>query len=60
MLTTSIIAYFAKLFNQVDEPTTYGSALERYIVSKNPSSVAEIEHWTAQYDRNTTNRNWPL
>jgi hypothetical protein len=56
----SIIAYFNSLFKRVDKPSTYGSELEQYIVSKNPGSVAEIEFWTTQYDRSATKRNWPL
>jgi hypothetical protein len=56
----SIIAYFNGLFKRVDKNSTYGSELEQYIVSKNPGSVAEIEFWTTQYDRNVTKRNWPL
>jgi hypothetical protein len=60
MLISTIIAYFAELFKRVDKPGTYGSELEQYIVSKNPGSVAEIEFWTTQYDRNTTKRGWPL
>ena len=52
----SIIAYFNSLFKRVDKP--YGSELERYIASKNPSSVAEIEFWTTKYDRNTATRGW--
>jgi len=56
----SIIAYFNGLFKRVDNPSTYGSELEQYIVSKNPGSLAEIEFWTKQFDRSATKRNWPL
>jgi len=53
-----MIAYIAKQIKRVEQPTTYGSELEQYIVSKRPTSVAEIEHWTRQYDKNTTHRGW--
>jgi hypothetical protein len=58
MLISTIIAYFAKLFKQVNKSGTYGSELEQYISSKNPGSVAEIEFWTTKYDRNATTRSW--
>jgi hypothetical protein len=38
----------------------YGSELEQYIVSKHPQSVAEIDHWTRQFDKNQTQQGWPL
>ena len=60
MLLTHMIAYISKQLKRVEQPTTYGSELEQYIISKRPSSVAEIEHWTRQYDKNTTHRGWPL
>lgn len=61
MLLTSMIAYLAEQIKRVEPPqTTYGSELEQYIVSKNPQSVAEVEFWTEQYDRKSTQRSWPL
>lgn len=45
-----ITEYFNKIFDMQKQPT-YGSELEQYIVSKGPQSVAEIDHWTKQYDR---------
>lgn len=39
---------FFRLFNPT--LTSYQSDLERFILSKNPSSVAEIEHWSRIYD----------
>ncbi len=60
MLLTSMIAYIAKQVKRVEQPVTYGSELEQYIISKRPQSVAEIEHWTRQFDKNTTQRGWPV
>jgi hypothetical protein len=31
---------------------SYHSAVEQYVISKNPSSVGEVEYWIRQYDRN--------
>lgn len=32
----------------------YGTELERYILSKRPTSIEEIEFYTTQYDRRLT------
>ena len=58
MLISTIIAYIARQFKQVEKPVTYGSELERYIVSKNPQSVAEIDHWTKQFDHTRNSKGW--
>ena len=51
-----LAAYFSKMFDTQNQ-ATYGSELERYIVSKGPQSVAEIDHWTRQFDREQQ-RSW--
>lgn len=56
-MLNQIIEYFTNLFT-IEEQATYGSELERFIVSKNPGSVAEIDHWTKQFDQNQTQRSW--
>jgi Holliday junction resolvasome RuvABC endonuclease subunit len=38
----------SKVFTQ---KSAYQSDLEQFIVSKNPQSAAEVEHWTRIYDR---------
>jgi len=30
---------------------TYHSAAEQYVISKNPTSVGEVEYWLRAYDR---------
>lgn len=55
-----MIGYIQKMFSDFKKPQTYGSELEQYIVSKNPTSAAEIDHWTRQFDRNHTTKGWPL
>ena len=37
----------------------YGSNLERYINSKNPMDVSDVERFTREYDLKSTNR-FPL
>jgi len=56
-MLTSIIAYLSNMFKQSDT-TTYGSELEQYIVSKCPTSAAEIDHWTKQFDHTRNTRSW--
>ena len=35
---------------------TYGSALERYIVSRNPQDIGDIERLTQEFDRKQSER----
>lgn len=63
MLFTPLITYIKELVQRVEEPQTYGSALEAYIVSKNPQSTYDVEYWTRQFDERVSNRStagWPL
>jgi hypothetical protein len=36
------------------KPKTYASELEAFIISKNPASGADIDHWTRVYDQRQT------
>ena len=47
-----MLTQIKKLLQRVFSPTTtsYQSDLERFIISKHPTSVAEIEHWTKVFD----------
>ena len=50
------------MFAGFDKPTTYGSALEAYIVSKNPQDGCDIDRITREFDQkvsNRTNAGWP-
>ena len=58
MLTMSIIAYIQKMFERAEKPTTYGSELESYIVSKNPQSTYDVEYWTNQFDKKQSEKGW--
>ena len=58
-MLSQLSAYFNKMFD-TPKQSTYGSELEQYIVSKRPQSVAEIDHWTRQFDKNQTQKGWPL
>lgn len=56
-MLTSIIAYLNNMFKQ-SNTNTYGSELEQYIVSKCPTSAAEIDHWTKQFDHTRNTKGW--
>lgn len=56
-MLNQLVEYFNKLFATHGQ-ATYGSDLEKYIVSKRPQSAAEIDHWTKQFDQNQTQRSW--
>lgn len=58
-MISTIITYLSKQFNQgLQQSNSYGADLEAYIISKNPTSVAEIEYLTKQYDRNQATSSW--
>ena len=58
MLATPIIAYIHKMFAHFQKPQSYGSELETYISSKHPTTVAEVEHWTKEFDKRQTSSIW--
>ena len=35
-------------------PSARQNALEQFIISKHPTSPAEVEHWVRTFDRNST------
>lgn len=44
---------FKKLITWLKKPfhPTFQSELDSYIASKRPTSVAEVEYWTREYDK---------
>ena len=40
-----------KLLQRVTTKSSHQSAVEQFVISKNPSSVAEVEHWVKVFDR---------
>jgi hypothetical protein len=45
-----MLTHLKELLQRVFGTTSYQSDLERFIISKHPTSVAEIEHWTKVFD----------
>lgn len=57
-----ITGYIQKMYKSVEKPQTYSSALEAYIVSKNPKNIHDIEHLTQEFDRSRSrnSKGWAL
>jgi hypothetical protein len=45
-----MLTQIKELLQRVFGSTSYQSDLERFIISKHPTSVAEIEHWSKVFD----------
>lgn len=46
----TMLTQLKELLQRVFSNTSYQSDLERFIISKHPTSIAEIEHWTKVFD----------
>lgn len=42
---------FKCLKNLIPQQKSYSQLLEEYVVSKNPTSIQEVEHWVREYER---------
>lgn len=63
MFINSMLAYIPMLFTNKENSqdtiqSSYKSELEKYIISKNPQTVYDVDYWTTQYDRKQARRNW--
>ena len=55
-----LTGYVHKMFQKVEKPQTYGSALESYIVSKNPQSTYDVEQHARDFELKQRNTGWAL
>lgn len=39
---------------------SYSQAVEVYVSSKNPQTIADVEHYTQEFDRNLSRKVWVL
>lgn len=55
-----LAGYLYSLLEKFSEPQTYGSALEYYIISHNPTSTAQVEALERQFDLlySARNKSW--
>jgi len=42
---------FTKWIKSLFQTPSYGQRLEAYIISKNPTNTADVEHWTNTFNR---------
>lgn len=52
--------YVQKMFQKVEKPQTYGSALESYIVSKNPQTTYDVEMYAREFESKQKLTGWAL
>lgn len=54
-----LTAYIIKPIAQKQFLINYSTEVDRYISSKNPQTVADVEHWEKEYSRKQ-NQGWVL
>ena len=62
-MLNELALYFQKMFSGFEKPNTYGSALEAYIVSKNPQDACDVDRIAREFDQRMAARvlgGWPL
>jgi len=62
-MLNDLAAYFQKMFSAFEKPTSYGSALEFYIVKNNPQDSCDVDRLTREFEQKNSNRalsGWPL
>ena len=63
MFIQPIVGWVKSLSNSFEKPTTYGSELEAYIVSKNPQDACDVDRLAREFDQRMASRilgGWPL
>ena len=56
-MLNELAEYFQKMFQKIDKPQTYGTALEEYIVAHNPQDGCDIDRLQRQFDLEQSRRN---
>ena len=55
-----LFGYVHKMFQKVEKPQTYGSALEAYIVSKNPQTTYDVEQYARDFESKQKVSGWQV
>jgi hypothetical protein len=50
--------YFHKLLGDFNKPQTYGTALEKYIMSHSPKTACDVDRLTRQFEIEQSGRGW--
>jgi len=56
MFIQPIVGWVKSLAESFEKPTTYGSELETYIVSRNPQDAGDVDRLSREFDIRTSNR----
>ena len=56
-MLNQLAGYFYNLLYKFSEPESYGSRLEQYIISHNPTSTAQVEQLERQFELRFSGRN---
>lgn len=59
MLVNFLTAYIFKPIAQKQFTIDYTTEIDRYVTSKNPKTVADVEHWEKQYSHKQL-KGWAL
>jgi hypothetical protein len=54
-----LTAYIIKPLTQKQFSISYNTEVDRYVASKNPQTVADVEHWEKEYSRKQS-KGWSL
>jgi len=54
-----LTAYIIKPMSQKKFSVNQSTEVDRYVASKNPQTIADVEHWEKEYSRKQ-NRGWAL
>ena len=57
-MLNQLAEYFHKMFQKLEKPQTYGSALEEYIVRNSPQNSCDVDRLTRQFDLRQAGRGW--
>ena len=49
-----MLAILIKFFDRYFSSASYSNELDRFVLSKKPTSVIEMEYWVKEYDRKMT------
>ena len=55
MFIQTLLGWVKSLPKSFQKPTTYGSALEYYIASSNPTDGCDVDRLTREFDRKAAN-----
>ena len=59
-MLNQLAEYFHKMIQRFEQPQTYGSALEEYIVRHSPKNTCDVDRLTRQFDLQHAGGGWSI